>query len=161
MITNAEPAAGDHALLRNLAERSDLIESVIAASRDCIMIMDPDGTIRFVNQCGCKNLGVPKASMILGESWPTLWPKASQGLIVSAVERAARGANVRFDAFCPTARGKDAYWEVSIAPVRDRTGTIIQLVVKSRDITARIELEQVVRDREAELETLGVRIGQR
>ncbi|GGY47207.1 hypothetical protein GCM10007148_15610 [Parvularcula lutaonensis] len=148
-------------MLTALAQRSDLVASVVGASRDCVKLMDPDGTVRFINPHARKILDLADLADVLGHPWPQLWPKASQSLISAAIARAAKGAQVRFEAFCPTARGREAYWDISISPVRDRSGTIIQLLAISREITTRITLEESVREREAEIEALRQRLAER
>lgn len=76
-------------------------------------------------------------STVAGKPWASLWPEASQALVLEAVRKAASGRVARFSAECPTAKGTPKSWDVSVAPIRDGSGRIVALQSLSHDVTRR------------------------
>jgi two-component sensor histidine kinase len=50
---------------------------------------------------------------------------------------------VRFEAFCPTAKGTPRWWDVSVSPLRDAGGALQGLVSISRDISESISIREL------------------
>lgn len=53
-----------------------------------------------------------------------------------------RARSRRFEAFCPTAKGRPRWWDVAVAPIRDPKGQISRVLAVARDITARREADE-------------------
>ncbi|HEY9660319.1 MAG TPA: hybrid sensor histidine kinase/response regulator, partial [Allocoleopsis sp.] len=64
---------------------------------------------------------------------------------------AQTGELIRFQGFCPTARGTPKWWDVVVTPIFSPDGQVIQLLATSRDITDRKQSE-MERDRLLEQE---------
>jgi PAS domain S-box-containing protein len=69
---------------------------------------------------------------LCGLVWWELWPEASRTLVKSAMERARLGQVTHFEALCPTAKGTNRWWEVSVSPIRNRQGG--EIVHCARDV---------------------------
>ena len=58
------------------------------------------------------------------------------------------GSETRFEAFCPTAKGKPRWWDVRVSPMRDARGTVLKIISVSRDITRRRRQDEQLRSSE-------------
>lgn len=131
-----------------------LLQTLFESSADCLKLVELDGHLSFVNAHGLQLLEINDQSDIVGRQWAALWPDGEQKSIEEAIEMARNGKIVRFEAFCPTATGRAAWWDVTVSPVSDACGQIIQLLSVSREITHRVMVETALKEREAELERL-------
>ena len=43
---------------------------------------------------------------------------------------------MRFEAFCPTAKGSPRWWDVSVTPIRSDSTELFAILSVSRDVTA-------------------------
>ena len=134
-----------------------VLVSVLGASPDCIKLIEPDGALSFMNENGQKLMEVDDFAGLFGAQWSSLWPVDTQGMVDRAVKGALAGEAQRFEARCPTAKGSERWWDVSVAPITNAEGDGIRLISISREITHRIRREEALREREAELERLAWR----
>jgi PAS domain S-box-containing protein len=128
--------------IESQALSNDILAAVLDQSLDCIKLIGCDGTVGFMNQNGLCAMEIDTLDAVKGCLWIDLWPVESRGLIAGALERAAAGEAVRFDAFCPTAKGSPRWWDVSVSRVHDSSGQVLGYLSLSRDVTeARIAKE--------------------
>ena len=137
------------ALLTDLAESFSL--QVLNSSLDCIKLIELDGSLSFMNHNGMKSMQIDSFDMVASRQWTDLWPKESEGLLKESLEHALGGQTSRFEAFCPTAKGEERWWEVTVAPVTGKGGNVERLVSTSRDITERVTRERTLADRDRQL----------
>ena len=120
----------------------DMLASLFGQSLDCIKILSVEGELNFMTRNGRSVMEIDDFSQFAGQFWWSLWPRESQGIVREAVSEAGSGRQVRFEAFCPTAKGSPRWWEVSISPVNDSAGMVTSLISISRDITGRVNDRQ-------------------
>ena len=139
-VPAAAPFATDtehHAVAGAPAEvRDGLASALLDASPDCVKLVEPDGTVRFLNKTGYALMEIDSGSALLGKRWSDLWPKDMSATIESALETARAGGSVRFDGICPTAKGTVKWWDVVVTLIRREGGEIDCFLCVSRDITA-------------------------
>ena len=128
-----------------------LLRSIMAASQDCVKIVNLDGRIDYMNHNGQCLMQVEDFAALRGRLWSDMWPDGARATVVGAVEEARAGRASRFEALCPTAKGEVRWWDVSVAPVRDPDGTVSAILSTSRDITKQIEREARLRSHEHQL----------
>lgn len=128
---------------------TELLGAVLDQSLDCIKVIGPTGRLDFMNRNGRCAMEIDDFALVAGRNWWDLWPEASRHLVEGAVVRAQAGESSRFEAFCPTAKGSPRWWEVSVAPLRDKSGELRGIVSTSRDITDRVNSAEL-RDAAAE-----------
>ncbi|GAB7530405.1 hypothetical protein PS3A_28160 [Pseudomonas sp. 3A(2025)] len=112
-------------------------ESVLNASPDCVKILSPGGEVEFFNEAGLCRMQIDSLDQVSGRLWPELWPDESKQTIQRAIERAGAGESVRFESFCPTAKGEPRWWDVTASPIYDKQGNIEKIIAVSRDVTER------------------------
>lgn len=122
---------------------ADFLISILNASQDCVKLIEPDGTLSFMNANGMCAMEIDAFDMVAGRRWPEMWPEHMRPTLENAITLARAGERVAFEAECPTAKGTAKWWHVSVLPVRAADGRVHKLLASSRDIT-----ERVMRERE-------------
>lgn len=117
---------------------NDMLAAILDQSADCIKVIGPTGSLDYMNSNGRCAMGIDDFAMVAGKDWWDLWPEDAQPLIKQAIAKAHAGENSRFEAYCPTAKGDPRWWDVSVAPLVDETGTLKGLISISRDISGDI-----------------------
>jgi len=126
----------------SLKASEELNKSIIENSKDCIKILDKDGTLKFMSKGGQDLLEIEDVNSVLNESWIEFWKGKYQEKAHSAIQKALTGKVGYFEGYCPTTKGTPKWWGVQISPIYDSEGHIKQLLSVSRDITERKKSEQ-------------------
>ena len=120
-----------------LRQSEEFSRSVLEASVDCIMVVDPAGKLEYVNPNGLKLLGASSLDELRGRPWSHLWSKSAWPDIEQGYYAALQGKTHHLQLRDATATGEENCWDVTISPVRSQKGLISQLVATARDITER------------------------
>lgn len=134
-----------------LRESETFSSALIEASPDCLKIIGPDGRVQFVNENGVRLLDFTERAQLVGRPWEQIWPHAQRDMIEKAIATALSGQSVRFGATAPTVKGTIKTWDVIVAPVRAKDGTVIRLIASSRDITEKIQADNLLRESQSRL----------
>ena len=105
-------------------------------SRDCLKILDLDGHVIYINPAGLKRLGVESPDQLLHRPWVDLWSERDREVVQGAVAQAKAGGIGRFQRPGRTPGGIIKWWDVVVTPIVDASGTIVQLLAVSRDVSA-------------------------
>ena len=130
---------------------NDTLATLLDQSLDCIKLIGVDGTLQYMNSNGLCAMEIDDLSAMLGARWFELWPPEARPLIVDALDRASRGEAVRFDAFCPTAKGSPRWWDVSVSLIRDDHGDVLGYLSTSRDVSEARRAQEVAEIAAAEM----------
>jgi PAS domain S-box-containing protein len=151
-----------------LAERvraEEKFRAILNQSFQFIGLLSIDGTLLQANQSALQLAGRDEGEVVGQPFWETPWWTHSPELqrrVRAAVEAAARGELVRFEATHLSQDGQLRYVDFSLKPVVDSDGRVTLLIPEGRDITERKlaeeqlrryknQLEETVRERTAEL----------
>jgi PAS domain S-box-containing protein len=148
----------------------ELYRRVLAASQDCVKLLDLDGSLLVMSENGQRVTEIDNIVPLIGKPWAEFWPEESASVIRDAVSGAAAGRVVRFTGFCPTAKGTPKWWDVTVSPVINPAGRPERILAMSRDITERVAaqramealnaaLDQELSKRSVELLQSGDRLG--
>jgi PAS domain S-box-containing protein len=110
-------------------------------------LLNPDGTLVEANDTSLRSVGTRRSEVLGKPLWDTPWWSHSLALqtrLRDAVERAARGRTVRFEAEHPTKDGGTITVDFSLKPVKNEAGQVILLLPESRDITERKDAEHAL-----------------
>ncbi len=110
---------------------------LIEGSNDCVKLLDLHARVVYVNPAGVELLDLCGSEDLVDRPWLSVWEGEHQAAARTAVARAQAGERAMFEGFSRTAAGVPKWWEVVVTPVTDDTGSIVQLLVVSRDITER------------------------
>ncbi len=139
----------------------DFLLSVLNASLDCIKVIELDGSLSYVNANGICSLEIDNFDVVSGTQWCELWPAGSQTKIHESIAAALDGRASRFEAFCPTMKGNEKWWDVSVAPVRDHSGRVERIVSISRDVTEQVRMQRDLQQALKDKDTLAAEIDHR
>ncbi|MGR3466358.1 MAG: PAS domain-containing protein [Shimia sp.] len=131
---------------------TSVLVSLLASTDDCVKVLNTDGFLQHMSCNGRRAMEVDNFDDLRGAMWPELWPQESQDTLHAALDAARDGRSAEFEAFCPTAKGKPRWWSVAVVPVRNDKWEVTQIVVTSRDITARVKHERDLRIKTAQLQ---------
>ena len=120
-----------------LRESEEFNRSIIAASPDCIKVLDLEGNLLMMSEGGQNLMEVDDVSLILNTSLIDFYPDEFQPDARNALTRAREGKTAQFTAYCPTLKGTPKWWDVIVTPILNANGTPEKLSAVSRDITAR------------------------
>ena len=132
-------------------ESLETLAAMLDQSVDCIKLVDADGTIQYMNRNGQCAMEVDEFDAIAGRPWADLWPEEARPRVSQALDLAKTGVPARFDAFCPTAKGRPRWWDVSVSRVASGDGTLIGYLAVSRDVTEARLARQVAETMTAEM----------
>jgi len=128
-----------------------LVNGILAASPDCVMVLSAEGRLEYMNERGVELNQFASARDMLGREFAELWPVSDRARVRDAIRRAAAGELVRTYGFRPTAKGEPRWWETSFASFQPGEAVKPKLVGVSRDVSERVGAE---REREAAAATL-------
>ncbi len=151
-------------IIRDISEQKAAESSLKAAERRYKAVFDQrhqlssllnsDGVLLEANQRSLDFAGVQRDAVVGLAYWEVPWWRHSPGLqqrIRRAVEAAAGGATVRFDATCTRADGQQAILDFSVRPIMDSGGNLLFLVTESQDITEQRRAEEEAREHRARI----------
>jgi PAS domain S-box-containing protein len=136
---------------RELAQKTEMLNRLHASSEDCIMVIDLEGRLRFMNEGGCQAMEVGKFAEIEGCDWLDFWTDTSADDARRAVLRAKLGETGRFRGYCLTLAGTLKWWDVVVTPIMGSAGKPDALLSISRDITGVQHAEESLRQSEERL----------
>jgi PAS domain S-box-containing protein len=125
--------------LRNcnpLPDEFRFLRSLLAASDDCIKILDLDGNLIFMSDSGQRAIDVSDFEAIRGSSWPSFWQGEMVKVAQAAIETARSGGTARFQGGMETFSGARRHWDVHVRPIPGDDGRATHLLAVARDITA-------------------------
>jgi diguanylate cyclase (GGDEF)-like protein/PAS domain S-box-containing protein len=120
---------------RMVRESDALNRSILDSTPDCIMMLNLEGDILFVNQGGMRVLSIPDDTSLLGTPWIDLLTPSAAEEGQGALDIARSGGRARFTVMATTAEGMESWWDIIVAPVVGDDSQPSSLVVISRDIT--------------------------
>ncbi|MEA2351469.1 MAG: hypothetical protein QOG86_2410 [Thermoleophilaceae bacterium] len=120
---------------RMVRESDALNRSILDSTPDCIMMLNLEGDILFVNQGGMRVLSIPDDTSLLGTPWIDLLTPSAAQEGEGALDIARGGGRARFTVMATTAEGTESWWDIIAAPVVGNNSQPSSLVVISRDIT--------------------------
>ena len=124
---------------------SGMVMRLLDQSDDCIKILDEEGHLQFMSCNGREAMQIDDFSTVKGSHWASLWPEESRETINGALAEAMDGRMARFEAECPTAKGEDRWWQVTVSPVFGTDGSVAAILSTSQDISERKRREEVLR----------------
>ncbi len=120
---------------------AEFLRSVLAASGDCIKVLDLDGRLNFMSEGALRLMEVNDFGSVRGCPWPDFWEGAGNVAACQALDAARAGRLGHFQGTAPTLKGRLRCWDVQVTPILDAAGQPERLLVVSRDITEQREVQ--------------------
>ncbi len=128
--------------LRAAGERLSVLERLLEAGDDCVIVLTIDGRIVSMSDKSRGVFGIGDSSQVRGSEWLALWPEQDRDTARDAVERARTGGRGRFTGLLAVG-GREQWWDVVVTAVLAEDGRPELLLAVSRNVT-----ETVVAQRE-------------
>ncbi len=130
------------------AQQADaaFLRSVLAASGDCIKVLDLDAKLTFMSERGQRLMEVSDFNAIRGCAWTDFWRHEGNAQAKEAVAAARAGGLGHFVALGSTTAGTPKWWDVQVTPILGADGRPQSLLSVSRDITEARRAEDALRD---------------
>jgi PAS domain S-box-containing protein len=132
---------------RALIESKNLIQALLDASSDAIMLFTPDGTLLSINSVMARRFGATSADLIGTSLWD-LFPPAVSRLRRQACEK----VTVSGQPIHLTDERSGRFFRNAIYPVFNAQGQVDKLAVFSRDISREVEAEKKITRYVSEIE---------
>ncbi|MGI4747826.1 MAG: PAS domain-containing protein, partial [Janthinobacterium lividum] len=116
---------------------AEFLTRVLAASGDCIKVLDLDARLVFMSEGGQRIMEVDDVDAIIGCPWPDFWRDDGNVAALAAVEAARAGGAGQFQGKADTMAGNPRWWDVRVTPILSAEGVAEKLLVVSSDITER------------------------
>jgi len=123
---------------------AETLAQAFEQSTDCVKLIGLSGQVLWVNPDGLCAMEIESAEAVCGLDWDKLWPDDSRKMVLDSLPAARRGETVRFDAFCPTAKGSPRWWNVTVSAVKNVERELIGYLAISRDITVTVIQRQAL-----------------
>ena len=123
---------------------AEFLRSILAASADCIKVLDLDGRLVFMSEGGQRVMEVSDFNAIEGCPWPDFWEGEENARARASIEAAKSGGSGRFQGFARTMAGTPRWWDVQVTPIPGADGRPEKLLTVSRDITAIQQAEEAL-----------------
>jgi two-component sensor histidine kinase len=120
---------------REASEREAFLQSVFAASTDCIKVLELDGRLSFMSEGGLKTMEIDDFSNVQGCPWADFLSGDGPAQARRAIEAAKGGEVSHFEAPANTYLGKPRHWSVSVSPIPGPDGKVARILSVSRDHT--------------------------
>ena len=120
---------------KEATETAAFLRSVLAASTDCIKVIELDGRLSFMSDGGMKVMEISDFNAVRGCPWPELLKQDGPERAREAIEAAKRGETTHFEAPADTFRGAPRHWSISVSPIPGPDGETARILSVSRDHT--------------------------
>lgn len=133
---------------------------LLAASPDCVKLIDLDGKIQFMNDNGLSLTENDSFDAIRSMPWIEAWPPESVPAVQAALDDAKAGRVGRFTAFAVTPKKTPKWWDVVVSAIKDDAQAVVGLLAVSRDVTRQKQIEDSFRIGEQRFRALADNIAQ-
>ncbi len=124
-----------HRAVEQMRESESFMRGVLAASNDCIKVLDLDAKLTFMSEGGQRVMEVSDFNAIAGCPWPNFWEGGGNIAAREAIASAQAGVATGFQGYADTMKGSRRYWDVQVSPILGADGTPERILSISRDIT--------------------------
>jgi PAS domain S-box-containing protein len=132
----------------------DRLAAIVESSNDAILTKTPDGTITSWNPAATRLFGY-EAEEAIGRHITMLFPRERLGEEAELLARIARGDHVEyFETQRVRKDGTRIDVSVTLSPVRDAEGRLVEISKIVRDLTGRRRIEAQVKDAADAIQTM-------
>lgn len=122
-------------MMKNHILSAEALANVLDQSVDCVKLLDLAGSVLWLNSNGICAMEIDDFAQVQGQHWAEFWPEDTRAAVEDTLKTARTGETVRFEAFCPTAKGSPRWWHVTVNTVTAPGGEEAGFLAISRDVT--------------------------
>tara|TARA_A100001391_G_scaffold189752_1_gene161463 strand:+ start:262 stop:1278 length:1017 start_codon:yes stop_codon:yes gene_type:complete len=118
---------------------NDVLQGILAQTVECIMLVNLDGELEYINPNGLRAFGFEDFSDVGDRRWADFWPADRQARAATAFDRARRGQQDRFEGYSPDRHQAPHWWDVSVSPIVGQDGAVTHILSSMRDVTIGVQ----------------------
>jgi diguanylate cyclase (GGDEF)-like protein len=125
--------------LRHALEGDDILRDtrVFDNFPQCLVILDPQGSLLFMNGPGQRAMEIDEVRRHLNAPWVKLWAHRCKATLEAMLQDARDGKPSDFTLTSPTMQGKERWWEVAMRPLARSGGEeTTRILVVLHDVSA-------------------------
>lgn len=134
---------------RTLQGTEEMHRTLLGASQDMVLLLGADGTVLAVNEAYARSFGRSPEELGGASIWEVMQPEAAECRRDRFEEVVQTGRPSRFE----EARN-DRWFDTIVEPLPPGSDGVARIIVLSRDITDRKRIEEALRKREEELQSI-------
>lgn len=138
----------------SLRAKERFLQTIIDSEPECVMILDPNGSLMYMNPAGLAMLELDSLDQARGNTLFHYIPAEHQDPFRRTVEGVFRGEEGYLTFEMTDTKGSCLWLDSHAVPLRNEQGTIISMLAIARDITHRRLAEQALRENEKDLQTI-------
>ncbi|BDI20349.1 hypothetical protein ANSO36C_61510 [Nostoc cf. commune SO-36] len=131
-----------------LRQSEEFKNRILDSSSDCIKVLSLEGRLLYMNTGGMCLMEIDDLDSYLNTEWLCFWENSDRQQAEQALAAAQIGEISIFCGYCPTVKGTPKWWEVVVSPILDASGEMERILLISRDITDRKQVEKALRQSE-------------
>lgn len=120
-----------------LRQAEELNRRIVESTGDCVKILGLGGELLYINPEGLRALELTDDTTLIGAPFTAPLPPDQRERAEEAIELARQGSRGRLQYMMRTVSGRSRWWDAVVTPITDVDGTVVQLLVVSRDVTER------------------------
>lgn len=131
---------------------AEITDALLCNASACIKVLDAKGKLEYLNPKGAELLELADPTSVIGQDWISFWKSHSDSRAArQALDVALAGGIGTFEGFYKTEQGNDKWWDVTAVSVNDASGKSKNILVISKEVTNRKQLEENLRQANLEL----------
>lgn len=138
-------------IAEQLKENEARLRAIIESEPECVKLEAPDGTLLDMNPAGLAILEATERDQVVGKSVYRVIAPDYHAAYHAHAERVFRGEKSTLEFQMITTRGNRRWLETHAVPMLDNRGQVVALLGITRDVTARKQAEEKLRQRQMEL----------
>jgi PAS domain S-box-containing protein len=139
-------------LKQELENREALLRAIIEAEPECVMVMNAEGRIQSVNAAGLAMLEAENGENMIGRAVSELAMPDHRAAVEDLVSRAAQGQTCLLEFEAAGLRGGRRWLESHAVPLPGGQGSMADVLIVTRDVTARKQAEADLKRSEERLQ---------
>lgn len=133
--TKSPASRDDRAAPFPVDQREAAYDSLFQHSLDCVKLVDTDGSLRRINQCGCDSLEVKSPDMVVGQCYFEFWSGHDIEKARAAAAQADDSGSGRFTGIYTSPSGRVSCWDEMITATYGEDGSQSGYLIISRNVT--------------------------
>jgi len=130
------------------------LRAIIEAEPECVKLLGADGTVLKMNPAGLDMLEADEPEQIIGQQAQGVVAPGSRRDFAAHLRRVFDGESAQLQFEVVGLKGTHRWLETNAVPMRDAQGKVTALLGVTRDITARKQSEEIMRNNESKLRML-------
>lgn len=140
--------------LLNARRRAEHYATIVNASADAILSLEPDGLLQTWNAAAARMFGYSAAQAIGQNAWGLLSPAAADNTATWMWAELRAGRSLQLETVCRDSQGRAVDVAISLTPHLEPPGELTSVSAIIRDIGERKRAEQQLHERAAQLSRL-------